>query len=183
MFGAWNVRVTKKNAECSETRTVITVWLVWNLARDCPKNKKSHLKKDNPRDANASCDPASNSPTHPRPITASSSWLHLPFAWPETHATSHRAAVPGSAAVIKLIDDPANPKQTRPSCRSFATFRRVRVPPQMSLIPREPEKTRHRAREGEKSCRGMWAGRARALISHVCRCQTKCLCCWEVFPC
>lgn len=159
------------------------MWLVWNLARNCPKNKKSHLKKDNPRDANASCDPASNSPTHPRPITASSSWLHLPFAWPETHATSHRVAVPGSAAVIKLIDDPANPKQTQPSCRSFATFRRVRVPPQMSLIPREPEKTRHGAREGEKSCRGMRAGRARALISHVCRCQTKCLCCWEVFPC
>ncbi len=29
----------------------------------------------------------------------------------------------------------------------------------------------------------MRAGRVWALISHVCCCQTKCLCCWEVFPC
>lgn len=52
----------------------------------------------------------------------------------------------------------------------------------MSLIPHKPEKTRH-WKQRRKSRRGMQAGKPWALISHVCCCQTKCLCFWEVFPC
>lgn len=67
--------------------------------------------------------------------------------------------------------------------RSVAGFRCVcPISPQMSLIPHKPEKTR-RWKQRRGSCRGMRAGRARALISHACCCQTKCLCCWEAFPC
>lgn len=52
----------------------------------------------------------------------------------------------------------------------------------MSLIPHKSEKTRH-WKQRWKSSRGMRAGRLWALFFYVCCCQTKFLCCWEVFPC
>ena len=85
--------------------------------------------------------------------------------------------MPGSTAVINLIYD-LNPKQTQPS----RGLQCARFSPDVSYSTRAWENKTPKSRGG-KSCRGMRAGRARALISHVCCCQTKCLCCWEVFPC
>ena len=88
--------------------------------------------------------------------------------------------MPGSTAVIKLSYGP-KPKPTQP-LPFYRSVCRAPISPQMSLIPLKPEKTRH-WKQRRKSCRGMRAGRLRALISHVCCCQSKCLCFWEVFPC
>lgn len=124
--------------------------------------------------------PKSNNQTLPaHPFLLVSDWSAIGVAWKSLAALSCRT--PGSRAVINHIYD-LNPKPTQPLPERHGSACRAPISPQMSLIPHKPEKTRH-WKQRRKSCGGMRAGRVWALISHVCCCQTKCLCCWEVFPC